>query len=356
MYVGNLPMNANEDELRRLFFDTPGFKRLSFKMKSNGPMCFVEYEDIWYATQSMNDLYGTMLSCSTKGGIRLSYSKNPLGVRSQTSTASSTPMPSTIPIHDSVDSLTSYVHQQLSLQQPRPSSGGMPYYSGSTNTNGPLMYPNYFVSNGTIAQQGNVVFPSHQGVQASFLAPQMHIQSPPMNLEQTSSATSNDSWNQSRLAAHLQSRLNENTAANTNNHSNSGQTSFLDLFLNSNSTPGLSSHPTSPFNRMENIDGNLQSLGYSHESNMNQYSSSHDSGQFQASFSNTIPLKVTQGVPANFSNLNAYYSQIHRYDPGSRVLTEGVSGHSGMMLDVPSGHLSNGPSSIAYPSAYSGSK
>ena len=44
-------------------------------------MCFVEFEDVRAATVAMESLYGTMLSNSTKGGIRLSYSKNPLGVR-----------------------------------------------------------------------------------------------------------------------------------------------------------------------------------------------------------------------------------------------------------------------------------
>lgn len=81
LYVGNLPMNSSEDELRQLFANCPGYKRLSFRTKSNGPMCFVEFEDVSYATLAMNELYGTMLTTSTKGGIRLSYSKNPLGVR-----------------------------------------------------------------------------------------------------------------------------------------------------------------------------------------------------------------------------------------------------------------------------------
>ena len=84
LYVGNLPPSACEDELRMLFMGCLGFKRLSFRHKPNGPMCFVEFDDINYATAAMEQLYGTMLSCSTvtKGGIRLSYSKNPLGVRS----------------------------------------------------------------------------------------------------------------------------------------------------------------------------------------------------------------------------------------------------------------------------------
>jgi RNA recognition motif-containing protein len=42
LYVGNLPMDASEEELRLMFSACAGYKRLCFKNKSNGPMCFVE--------------------------------------------------------------------------------------------------------------------------------------------------------------------------------------------------------------------------------------------------------------------------------------------------------------------------
>ena len=41
-----------------------------------------------YATKALNDLYGNNLKGLVKGGIRLSYSKNPLGVRTLTSSGS----------------------------------------------------------------------------------------------------------------------------------------------------------------------------------------------------------------------------------------------------------------------------
>ncbi|ORY03434.1 hypothetical protein K493DRAFT_276528 [Basidiobolus meristosporus CBS 931.73] len=83
LYVGNLPMSTMEEELRQLFTLQPGYKRLCFRMKPHaGPMCFVEFDDIQYATHSLQELQGHYLSNSIKGGIRLSFSKNPLGVRS----------------------------------------------------------------------------------------------------------------------------------------------------------------------------------------------------------------------------------------------------------------------------------
>ncbi|EEH21635.1 hypothetical protein PABG_03851 [Paracoccidioides brasiliensis Pb03] len=81
LYVGNLPHDTSEDELKSLFTKQRGYKRLCFRNKQNGPMCFVEFEDISFATKALHELYGYQLSNSVKGGIRLSFSKNPLGVR-----------------------------------------------------------------------------------------------------------------------------------------------------------------------------------------------------------------------------------------------------------------------------------
>ncbi|KAF2019831.1 RNA binding protein-like protein [Aaosphaeria arxii CBS 175.79] len=81
LYVGNLPMDTSEDELKAMFSKQRGYKRLCFRTKQNGPMCFVEFEDISFATKALNELYGHPLHNSVKGGIRLSFSKNPLGVR-----------------------------------------------------------------------------------------------------------------------------------------------------------------------------------------------------------------------------------------------------------------------------------
>lgn len=116
LYVGNLPTGSVgsgypagflEDSLRELFARRPGFRKLCFRQKSNGPMCFVEvsgklvfktvthlgntqFDDVLYATKALNELYGNTLGGIVKnGGIRLSYSKNPLGVRTPTSAGTS---------------------------------------------------------------------------------------------------------------------------------------------------------------------------------------------------------------------------------------------------------------------------
>ena len=83
LYVGNLPPDTSEAELKELFSKQPGYRRLCFRTKQNGPMCFVEFEDETLAGKTLIELYGVALSNSVKGGIRLSYSKNPLGVKSR---------------------------------------------------------------------------------------------------------------------------------------------------------------------------------------------------------------------------------------------------------------------------------
>ncbi|KAG6136678.1 hypothetical protein E4U38_001285 [Claviceps purpurea] len=82
LYVGNLPIDTSEEELKAIFSKQRGYKRLCFRTKQNGPMCFVEFEDISFATKALHDLHGRTLHNSMKSGIRLSFSKNPLGVRS----------------------------------------------------------------------------------------------------------------------------------------------------------------------------------------------------------------------------------------------------------------------------------
>lgn len=44
----------------------------------SGPMSFVEFDNVEFATRAMQDLYGHTLGGLVKGGIRLSFSKNPL--------------------------------------------------------------------------------------------------------------------------------------------------------------------------------------------------------------------------------------------------------------------------------------
>ncbi|KAF7950116.1 hypothetical protein EAE96_007414 [Botrytis aclada] len=82
LVVENLPRDTSQDELMAIFSKRRGFERLCFRTKQNGPMCLVEFEDVSSATKCIQDLNRMSLQNSTQGEIRLSFSKNPLGVLS----------------------------------------------------------------------------------------------------------------------------------------------------------------------------------------------------------------------------------------------------------------------------------
>jgi hypothetical protein len=56
-------------------------------------MCFIEFDDTHNATRALNEAYGHTLGGLVKGGIRLAYSKNPLGVRGSASSGPDSPGP-----------------------------------------------------------------------------------------------------------------------------------------------------------------------------------------------------------------------------------------------------------------------
>ena len=142
LYVGNLPIDTSEDELKTMFSKQRGYKRLCFRTKQNGPMCFVEFEDVSFATKALNDLYGYPLHNSAhRGGIRLSFSKNPLGVRNGQPGGIGPPTPLSPPGHfPGMNSLGMQSFSTASGPPPGiPAPPGLPMTSNG-NTNG-MMSP-----------------------------------------------------------------------------------------------------------------------------------------------------------------------------------------------------------------------
>ncbi|KAI9730673.1 MAG: hypothetical protein M1834_005641 [Cirrosporium novae-zelandiae] len=79
LHVVNLPSDVSEDESKALFSKQTGYRRLCFRIRVHGPICFVEFEEISHAIQALNNLYGHMLHNGIEGGIRLSFAKSPSG-------------------------------------------------------------------------------------------------------------------------------------------------------------------------------------------------------------------------------------------------------------------------------------
>ncbi|KAJ2897451.1 hypothetical protein IWW38_001719 [Coemansia aciculifera] len=183
IYVGNLPIGAKEDELWTIFQNSLGYKRMSYKAKPNsGPMCFVEFESIDFATLAMNELDGRMLTNSVGSGIRLSYSKNPLGVRSQSGNNPTTP----------TTALSSAAAQAAaSVAGGNSGSGGFSQHLSSAAPS-PYGYSAMatpsLLQNSAHQQRMHGVSPVHQGIPASALHHHQHKDasspSPPAQLQQ----------------------------------------------------------------------------------------------------------------------------------------------------------------------------
>lgn len=91
----------------------------------------VQFEDVAHATRALAELYGRALprpnGGNGKGGIRLSFSKNPLGVRGPGNSrrTSTNPAPNGL----SQSQQQQLLQLQLQLQQQGSSSGGNYGYS-----------------------------------------------------------------------------------------------------------------------------------------------------------------------------------------------------------------------------------
>ena len=175
LYVGNLPPDTSENELRSLFRPQPGFKRLSFRTKQtngvsshHGPMCFVEFEDVAYATKALAELYGRTLprqngSSNNKGGIRLSFSKNPLGVRGPGQQRRNLPNSSNISSNSTSNSNISNGQPQLGqVSIPGVPQSSTTSTSMSSNTNQPAMVTRQSsaIANGSVNDTN--IAPSYQ--------------------------------------------------------------------------------------------------------------------------------------------------------------------------------------------------
>lgn len=99
-------------------------------------MCFVEFEDVHHATKALTEMYGHTLGGLVKGGIRLAYSKNPLGVRSHTLPSGPLSPSGTSPSYFASDATYAHYAQQPVQPQQQPGyslgsgigrpSGGLP--------------------------------------------------------------------------------------------------------------------------------------------------------------------------------------------------------------------------------------
>ncbi|KAK6410080.1 hypothetical protein LTR95_018237, partial [Oleoguttula sp. CCFEE 5521] len=76
--VCNISDRVSEDDLVNLFSQQPGYRRLCYRTKQNGPMCLIQFEDVVFAAKAVLALCGTTLGTSTGLPICLTFAKIPL--------------------------------------------------------------------------------------------------------------------------------------------------------------------------------------------------------------------------------------------------------------------------------------
>lgn len=81
LFIGNLADSVSETELRGLFGAQPGFKQLKLMKNGRNVTCFCDFDDLQTAMTVHTNMQGAVLTSSDRGGIRIQYSKNPLGKR-----------------------------------------------------------------------------------------------------------------------------------------------------------------------------------------------------------------------------------------------------------------------------------
>eukprot|EP00252_Welwitschia_mirabilis_P027811 TRINITY_DN967_c0_g2_i1.p1 TRINITY_DN967_c0_g2~~TRINITY_DN967_c0_g2_i1.p1 ORF type:complete len:305 (-),score=58.71 TRINITY_DN967_c0_g2_i1:188-1102(-) len=91
LFIGNLGENTSEAELRGLFSGQPGFKQMKILKQGRSTVCFIQFENVNYATAVHNNLQGAVLASSERGGIRIQYSKNPFGMKSSVGNGTGAP-------------------------------------------------------------------------------------------------------------------------------------------------------------------------------------------------------------------------------------------------------------------------
>uniref|UniRef100_A0A9I9DUP8 RRM domain-containing protein n=1 Tax=Cucumis melo TaxID=3656 RepID=A0A9I9DUP8_CUCME len=76
LFIANLGPNCNEDELKEVLCKYPGFNVLKLRAKSGMPVAFADFEDIEQASKVMEELQGSVLPSSDRGGMHIEYARS----------------------------------------------------------------------------------------------------------------------------------------------------------------------------------------------------------------------------------------------------------------------------------------
>ncbi|XP_021890249.1 protein WHI4-like [Carica papaya] len=76
LFLANLGPNCNEDELKQVLSQYPGFSMLKVRAKGGMPVAFADFEEIEQASKVMKELQGSLLPSSDRGGVHIEYARS----------------------------------------------------------------------------------------------------------------------------------------------------------------------------------------------------------------------------------------------------------------------------------------
>lgn len=76
LFIANLGPNCTEDELKQVISLYPGFNTLKVRARGGMPVAFADFEGVEQATKALNELQGSTLPSSDRGGMHIEYARS----------------------------------------------------------------------------------------------------------------------------------------------------------------------------------------------------------------------------------------------------------------------------------------
>ncbi|KAK7255563.1 hypothetical protein RIF29_28976 [Crotalaria pallida] len=81
LFIANLGPNCTEDELKQAFSVHPGFNLVKMRSRGGMPVAFADFEETEQATKVMEQLQGSLLPSSDRGGMHIEYARSKMRKR-----------------------------------------------------------------------------------------------------------------------------------------------------------------------------------------------------------------------------------------------------------------------------------
>ncbi|KAI3409257.1 uncharacterized protein J3R85_019561, partial [Psidium guajava] len=76
LFIANLGPNCTEEELTQALSQYAGFKMVKLRGRSGMPVAFADFEEIEQASKAMEELQGSQLASSDRGGMNIEYARS----------------------------------------------------------------------------------------------------------------------------------------------------------------------------------------------------------------------------------------------------------------------------------------